>query len=123
MRKANELDSSELGGALELAKRGPASGPKPRVGSAHLPTQAKGALAIAPEKSTGEQTATSGRQLTYAEVSKPSGTLKPTVKGTGTAAVPAASKDAAPRRTSAGPSGSESGPLSVKPEGTTFTAA
>jgi hypothetical protein len=92
-RKANELDSSDSGGSLEPTTRRPAPGPKPGVGSAPLPTQAKGAPALAPEKYTGEQPASS-----YAEVSKPSGTFKPTAKGTRTAAVPAASKDAAPRR-------------------------
>jgi hypothetical protein len=66
---------------------------------------------------------TNGRQLSYAEATKPSGTLKPIAKRTGTAAVPAASKDAASRRTPAGPSGRVPGPLSGKPEGTTFTAA
>jgi hypothetical protein len=108
---------------MEPATRRPASGLKPGVGSAPLPTQAKGATAVEPEKFTGEQPATSGRQLSYAEVSKPSGTLKPTAKGTGTAAVPAASKDAAPRRTSAGASSRGSGPLSGTPQGTNFTAA
>jgi hypothetical protein len=122
-RKANELDSSDSGGSMEPATRRPASGPKPGVGSAPLPTQAKGAPALAPENSTGEQPVSSGRQLSYAEASKPSGTLKPTAKGTGNAAVPAASKDAAPRRTSAGPSGSVPGPLSGKHEDITFTAA
>jgi hypothetical protein len=122
-RKANELDSSDSGGSMEPAKRHQARGTTPGVGSAPLPTQAKGASALATEKSTGEQPATSGRQHSYAEETKPSGTLKPTAKGTGTAAVPAASKDAAPRRTSAGPSGSASGPLSGTPEGTTFTTA
>jgi hypothetical protein len=75
------------------------------------------------KKSTGEQPVTSGRQLSYAEANKPSGTLKPIAKGTGTAAVPAAPKAASPRRTSAGPSGSVPGPLSGKPEDTTVTAA
>jgi hypothetical protein len=94
-RKANELDSSDSGGSLEPATRRPASGPKPGVGSAPLPTQVKGAPALATEKSTGVQPASSGRQLSYAEATKPSGTLKPTAKGTGTAAVPAATKHAA----------------------------
>jgi hypothetical protein len=67
--------------------------------------------------------AASGRQLGYAEVSKPSGTIKPTAKGTGTAAVPAASSEAAPRRTSAGASGSVSGPLRGMHKGTTLTTA
>jgi hypothetical protein len=117
-RKANVLESSDSGGSLEPATRRPASGLKSGVGSAPLPTQAKGAPAIAPEKSTGEKPATSGRQLSYSQVSKPSGTLKPTAKETSTAAVPAAPKAASPRRTSAGPSSSVSGPLSGKPEGT-----
>jgi hypothetical protein len=122
-RKANELDSSQSDGSLEPATRRPASGPMPGAGSAPLPTQAKGAPALTPEKSTGEQTEFSGRQLSYAEVSKPSGTLKLTAKGTGTDAVPDASKDAEHRRKSAGSSGSVPGPLSGKPEGTTVTAA
>jgi hypothetical protein len=50
-----------------------------------------------------------------AEPNKPSGTLEPTTKCSGTAAVPAASMEAAPRRTSPG----TSGPLSVKPKGAT----
>jgi hypothetical protein len=95
----------------------------PGAGSAPLPTYARGSPALAPEKSTGEQPASSGRQLSYAEVSKPSGTIKPTAKGTGTAAVPTAYKDAAPRRTSAGSSGRVSGPLSGTPKGTTSTTA
>jgi hypothetical protein len=122
-RKANELDSSDSGDSMEPATRRPAPGPMPGAGSASLPTQAKGAPALAPEKSTGEQPASSGRQLSYAEVSKPSGTLKPTAKGTGTAAVPAASSEAAPRRTSAGSSGSVSGLLGGTPKGSTFTTA
>jgi hypothetical protein len=122
-RKANELDSSDSGGPFEAATRPPASGPKPGVGYAPLPTQATGAPAQAPEKTTGEQPVTSGVQLSYAEADKPSGTLKTTAKGTGTAAVPAASKDAASRRTSAGPTGSVPGPLSGKPVGTTVTGA
>jgi hypothetical protein len=121
--KDNDLDSSDSGGSLEPATRRPASGPKPGVGSAPLPTQAKGTPAQAPEKCTGGQPVTSGRQLSYAEANKPSGTLKSIAKGTGTAAVPAASKDAAHRRTSAGHSDSGPGPLSSKPEGTNFTAA
>jgi hypothetical protein len=123
-RKANELDSSDSGGSLEPATWPPAPRPMPAAGSAPpLPTQVKGAPALAPEKSTGEQPASRGRQLSYAEVRKPSGTPKPTAKGTGTAAVPAASSEAAPRRTSAGSSGSVSGPLSGTPKGTTFTTA
>jgi hypothetical protein len=121
--KANELDSSDSGGSMEPAIRRPAPGTMPGAESAGLPTQAKGAPALAPEKSTGEQPASSGRQLSNAEVSKSSGTLKPTAKGTGTAAVPAASSEAAPRRTSAGASGSVFGPLSGTPKVTTFTAA
>jgi hypothetical protein len=117
-RKAKELDSSDSGGSLEPATRRPAPGPKPGVGSApRSPPNWRR------KKSTGAQPDTSRRQVSYAEVSKPSGTLKPTSKETGTAAVPAASKDAAPRRRSVGPSGSVPGPLSGKPEGTTFTAA
>jgi imidazolonepropionase-like amidohydrolase len=108
---------------MEPATRRPAPGPMPGAGSAPLPTQARGAPALAPEKSTDEQAVSSGQQLSYTEVSSTSGTLKPTAKGTGTAAEPAASKDAAPRRTSAGSSGSVSGPLSSTPKGTTFTAA
>jgi hypothetical protein len=122
-RKANELDSSDSGGSLEPATRRPATLPKPGVSSAPLPTQAKGTPPQAPEKCMGEQPETSGRQLSYAEATKPSGTLKPTAKETGTAAVAAASKDAAHRHKSAGPSGSVLGPLSGKPEGTNFTAA
>jgi hypothetical protein len=108
---------------MEPATRRPAPGPMPGAGSAPLPTQAKGAPALEPEKSTGEHPASSGRQLSYVEVSKPSGMIKPTAKGTGTAAVPAASSEAAPRRTSAGSSGSMSGPLSGTPKGTTLTIA
>jgi hypothetical protein len=121
--QSNEVDFSDSGGSLELATRRPARGLKPGAGSAPLPTKAKGAAALAPEKSTGKQSASSGRQLSYAEVSKPSGTLKPTAKETGTAAAPAASSEAAPRRMSAGTSGSVSGPLCGSPEFTSFTAA
>jgi hypothetical protein len=46
-----------------------------------MPTQALGAPAQAPEKSTGEQPVTSGLQLSYAEATKPTGTLKPKAKG------------------------------------------
>jgi hypothetical protein len=42
-RKVNELDSSDPGGSLEPASMRPESGPKPGVGSAPMPTQAKGA--------------------------------------------------------------------------------
>jgi hypothetical protein len=54
---------------------------------------------------------------------KPSGTLKPTAKGTSSAPVPAASKKAASRRTSPGAPGDVSGPLNVAPIGTTSTTA
>jgi hypothetical protein len=54
---------------------------------------------------------------------KPSGTLKPTAKGTSSAQVPAASKEAAPRRTSPRAPGDVSGPLNVALIGTTFTTA
>jgi hypothetical protein len=54
---------------------------------------------------------------------KLSGTLKPTAKGTSSAPVPAASKEAASRRTSPGAPGDVSGPLSVRPIGTTPTTA
>jgi hypothetical protein len=40
-RKANELDSSDLGGPMEPATRRPAPGPMPGAGSGPLPTQAK----------------------------------------------------------------------------------
>jgi hypothetical protein len=58
-----------------------------------------------------------------AEPNKLSGELKPTAKGTVTASVPAASTEAAPRRTSPGTSGYVSGPLSVTPNGATLTSA
>jgi hypothetical protein len=54
---------------------------------------------------------------------KLSGTLKPTAKGTSYAPVPAASKEAASRRTSPGAPGDVSGPLSVAPIGTTSKTA
>jgi hypothetical protein len=54
---------------------------------------------------------------------KPSGTLKPTDKGSRYAPVPAASKDAASRRTSHRAPGDVSGPLSVATTGTTSTTA
>jgi hypothetical protein len=108
---------------MEPATRRPAPRPMPGAGSAPLPTQAKGPPTQVPAKSTGEKAASSGRQLRYAEVSKPNGTLKPTAKGTGTAVVPAASSEAVPRRMSAGASGSVSGPLSGTPKGTTLTTA
>jgi hypothetical protein len=53
----------------------------------------------------------------------PSGTLKPTAKGTSSVPVPAASKEAASRRTSPGAPSDVSGPLSVAPIGTTSTTA
>jgi hypothetical protein len=71
-RKANELDSSESGGPIEPATRLPAPGPLSGVGSAPLPAQAKGSTAqgpvMKPTASTAEQAASSGRQLSYAEV-------------------------------------------------------
>jgi hypothetical protein len=108
---------------MEPATRRPA--PRPMLGgmSALLPTQVKGTRANVAEKSTGGQGASSDQQLSYAEVSKPSGTMKPTAKGTVTAAVPAACMDAAPRRTSPGACGNVFGPLSVTPKGTTLTTA
>jgi hypothetical protein len=54
---------------------------------------------------------------------KSSGTLKPTDKGTSSTPVPAASKEAASRRTSPEAPGDVSGPLSVAPIGTTSTTA
>jgi hypothetical protein len=54
---------------------------------------------------------------------EPSGTLKSTTKGTSSAPIPAASTEAASRRTSPGAPGDLSGPLSVTPIGTTPTTA
>jgi hypothetical protein len=54
---------------------------------------------------------------------KPSGTVKPTAKGTSTAPVPAASMEAASRRSSPGATDDVSGPLSVAPIGTTSATA
>jgi hypothetical protein len=71
-RKANELDSSDLGGSMEPATRRPAPRPLSGAGSVPLPVQAKGSSAqgpvVLPAVSTGEQAAFSGRQLSYAEV-------------------------------------------------------
>jgi hypothetical protein len=120
--KANELDSSDSGGLMDPSTRRPAPRLMPGAGSAPLPTKAGEAPAIAPEKSTGEKAASSRWKLSYAEVSKTSGALKPTAKGTGTAALPAASKQASPRRTSGGPSGRVSGPLSGTPKDTILTS-
>jgi hypothetical protein len=81
-RKAHELDSSDSGGSTEPASRRRATGQISGAVSGRLPAQAKGSPAQDPAekpKSTGEHAASSGRQLSYAEVSnKPSGTLKPT---------------------------------------------
>jgi hypothetical protein len=57
---------------MEPATRRPAPGPLSGAGSAPLPAQAKGSsaqgLVVKPTTSTGEQAASSGRQLSYAEV-------------------------------------------------------
>jgi hypothetical protein len=70
-RKANEFDSSDSGGSMEPATRCPAPGPLSGAGSAPLPAQAKGSSVQGPVvKSTaytGEQAASGGRKLSYAE--------------------------------------------------------
>jgi len=53
---------------------------------------------------------------------KPSGSLKPTAKGSGNVSVLAASIEAAKRRTSPDPLGEVSGPLGDEPVCTTTTA-
>jgi hypothetical protein len=53
---------------------------------------------------------------------KPSGTLKPTAKVSGTAPVPATSTEAAQRHKSPGAPCDVSGPLSIAPTGTTSSA-
>lgn len=55
-----------------------------------------------------------------AESNKPSVKLKPSAKPTGSASVPVASMDAAPRRTSDRAAGDVSGPVHVRLSGTTF---
>jgi hypothetical protein len=71
-RKANELDSSNSSCSMDPATRRPAPGPLSGAGSAPSPAQTQGNSAqgpmVKPTASTGEQAASSCRQLTNTEV-------------------------------------------------------
>jgi hypothetical protein len=76
------------------------------------------------EKDTTLSPTANGHLVAYPAASnKPSGWLKLTGKGSGNVSVPAASMEAAKRRTSSNPIGEVSGPQSDAPLGTTATTA